>query len=157
MFTVRRPLPAGTYEIRRREYPDAYKACGYAPDWAFTDFVVTVTAPPGTVHEAFFDPATTTAGVGYSAGSATTTRVLEPAGFSVGGRAITITGLAWHNGQVVLTVDRVVSDRQMVSSSSSRTGLPVCVFPRRDVDQRLGRPHFYVGGIGAAVGGRATS
>ena len=107
MFTVRRPLPAGTYEIRRREYPDAYKACEYAPDWAFTDFVVTVTAPAGTVHEAFFDPATTTAGVGFLAGS-TTTGVLEPAGFSMRGRDINITGLEWRNGQVVLSFDRIV-------------------------------------------------
>ena len=106
MFTVRRPLPAGTYEIRRREYPDAYKACEYAPDWAFTDFVVTVTAPPGTLHEALFDPATTTAGVGYLATTSTTTGVLEPAGFSVRGRAITITGLTWRDGRVVLTLDR---------------------------------------------------
>ena len=67
---------------------------------------VTVTAPPGTVHEAFFDPATTTAGVGYLATTSTSTGVLEPAGLSVRGRAITITGLTWRDGRVVLTLDR---------------------------------------------------
>ena len=67
---------------------------------------VTVEAPEGTVHEAFFDPATTTAGVGYLATTSTTTGVLEPAGFSVRGRAIAITGLTWQNGRVVLTLDR---------------------------------------------------
>ena len=101
-----RPLPAGTYEIRRWSFPHGFKPCGFRPSWYFNDFEITSVAPPGTVHEAFFDPATTTAGVGYSAGSATTTGVLKPAGFSVRGRAIAITGLTWQNGRVVLTLDR---------------------------------------------------
>ena len=102
-----RPLPNGAYKVHRMGLPWFREACNFRP---YTPFILDVIAeaPPGTVHEAFFDPATTTAGVGYSAGPATTTGVLSPAEFSVGGRAITITGLTWHNGQVVLTVDRVV-------------------------------------------------
>ena len=46
--------------------------------------------------------------MGYLAGSATTTGVLEPAGFSMRGRDIDITGLEWRNGQVVLSFDRTV-------------------------------------------------
>ena len=107
-----RPLPAGTYEIRRWVFPHDLKPCGFRPSWFFNDFVITSIAPPDTVHEAFFDPATTTAGVGYLAGSATTTGVLEPAGFSMRGRDINITGLEWRNGQVVLTLEPFATLRQ---------------------------------------------
>ena len=101
----RRPLPAEIYQFRYQEFDWVWDVCGYRGEPRVIQ-QVTVTAPPGTVHEAFFDPATTTAGVGYSAGTATSTGVLEPAGFSVRGRAITITGLTWQNGRVVLTLDR---------------------------------------------------
>ena len=70
---------------------------------------ITVTAPPGTLHEAFFDPATTTAGVGYSTGPSTTTGALKPAAFSVGGSTTTITGLKWQSGSVVLSLSPFVS------------------------------------------------
>ena len=107
-FVTRRPLPGGSYEFKHFVYFAGWKPCNYrARDWD-SDAIITVTAPPGTVHEAFFDPATTTAGVGYLAGSATTTGVLEPAGFSMRGRDINITGLEWRNGQVVLSFDRIV-------------------------------------------------
>ena len=100
-----RPLPKGAYKVHKMMILWSLEACNFRPD---TPFILDVIAepPPGTVHEAFFDPATTTAGVGYSAGSATTTGVLKPAGFSVRGRAIAITGLTWQNGRVVLTLDR---------------------------------------------------
>ena len=101
-----RPLPAGAYEIRRWVFPHDLKPCGFRPSWFFNDFLITSVAPPGTLHEAFFDPATTTAGVGYLATTSTSTGVLQPAGLSVRGRAITITGLTWQNGRVVLTLDR---------------------------------------------------
>ena len=101
-----RPLPAGTYEIRRWQLPHSFKPCGFRPSWYFNDYEITSVAPSGTIHEAFFDPATTTAGVGYLATTSTSTGVLEPAGFSVRGRAIAITGFTWQNGRVVLTLDR---------------------------------------------------
>ena len=89
-----RPLPSGTYRFKHYLNPGYFQVCRFQPENAYSAYVVTVTAPEGTVYEAFFDPATTTAGV------------LKPAGFSVRGRAITITGLTWHNGRVVLTLDR---------------------------------------------------
>ena len=107
-LTPARPLPAGTYSFKYKYYPHYRWACEFDFPENFVYVDVTVTAPPGTVHEAFFDPATTTAGVGYLAGSATTTGVLEPAGFSMRGRDIDITGLEWRNGQVVLSFDRTV-------------------------------------------------
>ena len=99
-----RPIPSGRYRVRHDIQPYFHQACDFAPEGIYTLIDATVTAPPGTVHEAFFDPATTTAGVGYLA--TTSTGVLEPAGFSVSGRAIAITGLTWQNGRVVLTLDR---------------------------------------------------
>ena len=105
-FVMRRPLPGGSYEFKHFVYFAGWKPCNYrARDWD-SDAIITVVAPPGTVHEALFDPATTTAGVGYLATTSTSTGVLEPAGLSVRGRAITITGLTWQNGRVVLTLDR---------------------------------------------------
>ena len=103
--TTLRPLPAGTYRFKHENLAHIFKACDFRDDY-YVLIVVEVTAPPGTVHEAFFDLATTTAGVGYLATTSTSTGVLEPAGFSVGGRAITITGLTWRDGRVVLTLDR---------------------------------------------------
>ena len=103
-----RPLPAGTYTFKHTSEIYYWAYCNYSRPNNYFVMDVNVTAPPGTVHEAFFDPATTTAGVGYLAGSATTTGVLEPAGFSMRGRDINLTGLEWRNGQVVLSFDRTV-------------------------------------------------
>ena len=113
-FTTRRPLPAGTYRFKSDLVPYIYSHCGFEFDKLVTRNMVKVTAPPGTLHEAFFDPATTTAGVGYSA-SAATPGVLEPAGFSFGGRDVNITGLTWHNGQVVLELDRFLQLSESLS------------------------------------------
>ena len=107
-LTPARPLPAGTYSFKYKYYPHHRWTCEFDSPENSVYVDVTVTAPPGTVHEAFFDPATTTAGVGYLAGSATTTGVLEPAGFSMRGRDINLTGLEWREGQVVLSFDRTV-------------------------------------------------
>ena len=102
-----RPLPAGTYTFWHKSYPWTFEPCQFRPphDETFIEEVI-VKSLPRTLLEAFFDPATTTAGVGYLATTSTSTGVLEPAGLSVSGRAITITGLTWQNGRVVLTLDR---------------------------------------------------
>ena len=111
-FTTRRPLPAGTYRFKSDLVPHIYSHCGFEFDNLVTRNTVKVAAPERTIHEALFDPATTTAGVGYLATTSTTTGVLEPAGFSVRGRAINITGLEWRNGQVVLTLEPFPTLRQ---------------------------------------------
>ena len=109
-FTTKRPLPAGTFRFKSNTVFYTFRHCEYEPDKDELAAMntVTVTTPPGTVHEAFFDPATTTAGVGYLAGSATSTGVLQPATFSQRDRDINITGLEWRNGQVVVSFDRTV-------------------------------------------------
>ena len=102
-----RPLPAGAYEFTFNQRNAHFVPCeGYRERHEWT---VTVTAPPGTLHEGFFDPVTTTSGVGYLAGSSTTTGVLKLAEFSVGNASTTITGLRWQSGSVVLSLSPFVS------------------------------------------------
>ena len=108
-ITVRRPLPAGTYRVRSHGQAYYYTPCDYRTDPDYLDIHVNVTAPEGTLHEAFFDPATTTAGVGYSIGPPTTTGVLSPAAFSAGSATTTITGLNWQGGSVVLSLSPFAS------------------------------------------------
>ena len=97
-----RPLPAGEYKFYYAYQPKKYVLCDALPEDELKrhEVFVTVTAPAGTVHEAFFDPADLTPGAGFSASSG----VLEPAGFSIGGTAASITGLKWQSGSVVLTL-----------------------------------------------------
>ena len=100
-----RPLPAGTYTFDSQLQPSALIPCDFT--WAHNrlPWEVTVTAPEGTAHEALFDPASLTTGDGFDGTAGT----LEPAGFSIGGTASTITGLKWRDGAVGLTLAPYVS------------------------------------------------
>ena len=102
-----RPLPAGEYTFYFALRNPRHVPCDALPEDELKrlEVFVTVTAPSGAVHEAFFDPADLTPGAGFSASSG----VLEPAGFSIGGTAASITGLKWQNGSVVLTLDPYAS------------------------------------------------
>ena len=97
-----RPLPAGEYKFYFATRGPGHVPCDALPEDELKrhEVFVTVTAPAGTVHEAFFDPADLTPGAGFSASSG----VLEPAGFFIGGTAASITGLKWQSGSVVLTL-----------------------------------------------------
>ena len=55
-YTPSRPLPAGLYEVSYT-YQGPEIPCGFIPD-PVRRREVTVTAPAGTLHEAFFDPVT---------------------------------------------------------------------------------------------------
>ena len=100
-----RPLPAGEYRVSQWFYPYMHKPCGYPLSFKPWRTTVTSVAPPGTVHEALFDPATTTAGVGYLAGSATTTGALDAATFSVAdGTSATIERIVYASSTVELRV-----------------------------------------------------
>ena len=59
-----------------------------------------MTAPAGTLHEAFFDPP---AAIGTAVGADATNGVLKPTAFTVGETATQITNLKWENNQAVLT------------------------------------------------------
>ena len=62
-LTAARPLPAGEYDVLYNSQHYARFPCNFVPDDAYLAFTVTVTAPAGTVHEAFFDPAALGRGV----------------------------------------------------------------------------------------------
>ena len=95
-FRTARPLPAGEYAASREEIwlPSNYQLCEISTplNWA-----VTVTAPAGTVHEAFFDPTAT----GFTSQGGE----LEPATFTADGVASTVEALKYENGEVVLKLN----------------------------------------------------
>ena len=61
-----RPLPDGEYSIFYNKQHYSRFPCNHVPTDAYDDWTVTVTAPAGAVHEAFFDPADLTPGAGFS-------------------------------------------------------------------------------------------
>ena len=91
-----RPLPAGTYKIidQWRSYITIICDYTFPPN---SDMTINVTAPAGTVHEAFFDPNAT--GFDSQGGE------LEPATFTAEGTASTVEALKYENGEVVLKLD----------------------------------------------------
>ena len=54
--TTNRPLPTGEYKVRSIVRNYIFVGCGYRDPEAFIPWTITVTAPQGTLHEAFFDP-----------------------------------------------------------------------------------------------------
>ena len=111
-----RPLPAGEYRLRYNLNHPRYFPCRFVALDAYSEVTVTVTAPAGTVHEAFFDPAALGSGV---VGRDAAHGVLAPAavGTSGGasgasaagasgnsGSAATLRRLTWDAGQLRLDV-----------------------------------------------------
>ncbi len=105
-FSTARPLPASTYRVQYFLQHYDYLPCNFKPDIAYLDWTVTVTAPTGTVHEAFFDPVALTAG---GVGANSTEGALKPAAFTVGSQNVELESLAWSGGSAVLTLDTHVS------------------------------------------------
>ena len=97
-----RPLPVGEYRFYWAEQSYIDALCDAMPEDHRTrnEVVVTVTPPPDTLHEAFFDPVTLASGVGADSSNG----VLNPAAFSVDGTSTSITGLKWESGSVVLSL-----------------------------------------------------
>ena len=79
--------------------------CNFKPDNAYLDWTVTVTAPTGTVHEAFFDPVATGSAVGADASNG----ALQPTAFTVGGTSTDLQSLKWESGSVTLGLSSSVS------------------------------------------------
>ncbi len=86
-----RPLPAGVYKFRANELSAYFRRCnGYT--WRY-EWTVTVNAPEGTLHEAFFDPLTGGSAV-YADGA---NGVLKPEAFTdANGDARVIQRIAWE-------------------------------------------------------------
>ena len=95
-----RPLRAGVYQFQYQWQRYDSIPCNFVAE-PFAAWTVTVEAPLGTVHEAFFDPVADGAAVGYTAGAGR----LEPAAFDFDGTGVKITDLRWEEGSVSLTVD----------------------------------------------------
>ena len=92
-----RPLPEATYTTDYNRRDARFVRCegySYRHDWT-----ITVNAPEGTLHEAFFDPVTD----GTAVAADDTNGVLKPASFTgVDGAAATIERIEWESGTVKL-------------------------------------------------------
>ena len=94
-----RPLPGGTYKFHLNILGPSFKRCdGFTTRYEWT---VTVTAPAGVLHEAFFDPVT----VGAAVSADGSNGVLSPASFDNGGVSTTLESLGWESGTVKLKLD----------------------------------------------------
>ena len=90
MLKLARPIPAGEYRFDLKEPWPAYALCGFVIS---NEWTVSVAAPEGVLHEAFFDPVTD--GTAVAADSAN--GVLKPATFTdAGGASSTIERIAWE-------------------------------------------------------------
>ena len=99
---TKRPMPQGVYEVHYKMQRWLYFPCNYVPDH-YSRWIITVDAPAGTLHEAFFDPAldTSTSAVGADS----TNGVLKPSAFTdSGGATTTIGSLKWKSGAVKMNV-----------------------------------------------------
>ena len=98
-----RPLPAGDYVFYPNWLSPTTEICN--KDWSIGDnrtvAYLAVTAPSGTVHEAFFDPVA----IGAAIGADGSNGVLKPAAFTVGGASATITSLKWEAGVVTMELN----------------------------------------------------
>ena len=100
-----RPLPAGLYNVRYNAQHYSYIPCNFKPEDGYTIYAVTVTPAANVVHEALFDPATLTAGVGADG----TTGKLSDTSFTIGGTTSSLAGLKWESGSATLTLSAHVS------------------------------------------------
>ena len=97
-FATARPLPAGEYEIDRKEVWPRYLPCNYVLN---NEWTITVDAPEGVLHEAFFDPVTD----GTAVAADDTNGVLKPASFTgTDGATASVERIEWESGTVKLEV-----------------------------------------------------
>ena len=99
-----RPLPAGAYRVHYNWQYSSEIPCGFVPDDTYRDWTLMVTAPAGTVHEAFYDPVVIGAGVGADGSHG----ALEPTGFTVGATAVTLQRLTWEASQLQFELSAAV-------------------------------------------------
>ena len=117
-----RPLPAVDYRFHFNDVWVVFVPCdGYTIRYEWT---VTVNAPAGTLHEAFFDPVT----VGSAVVADGTNGVLKPATFTgANGATTTIDRIAWEAGSVSIELStHTPASRAMQWTSSRWTALCLC-------------------------------
>ncbi len=90
-----RPLPAGNYKFFYNPFPFGSAICDALTkeEKERAEYFLTVTAPMGTVHEAFFDPASTSLGLGFQGSQGS----LSPASFTYGRSTVAITRITWSS------------------------------------------------------------
>ena len=99
-----RPIPRGVYRIFYNVQSSRWIPCNYNPESIhdLSEIVVTVTAPDGALHEAFFDPVDMGTAVGADAANG----VLKPAFFTLEGvGSVNINRIGWKLGKVELELD----------------------------------------------------
>ena len=100
-----RPIPKGNYNVFVEDQPARWVPCGYNPAAdtpGFRDTRITVTAPAGTLHEAFFDPVA----MGGGAGADGDNGVLKPAALSLAdGTSAALRSVAWQPSAVEMRLD----------------------------------------------------
>ncbi len=91
-----RPLPARVYRASIYGQHALFIPCDYDPR-SYNILIVTVTAPEGTIHEAFFDPVTIGAAIGADGANG----ALKPAAFTVNGTSTSLQSLKWHSSGII--------------------------------------------------------
>ena len=94
-----RPIPEGTYLFYANHQSSRWVPCDYSPKALLDldDTTVIVTAPAGTLHEAFFDPAA----IGGGAGADKDNGVLKPTAFSLAdGTGVSLQSVSWRPSAV---------------------------------------------------------
>ena len=91
-----RPIPEGTYRFNTDHQNPWEKPCNYVPEERTSNEIVYVTAPSGTVHEAFFDPVDE----GSSVVADDYRGQLAPTDFSVDSSSTTIRRIGWDANRV---------------------------------------------------------
>ena len=106
-FDTARPLPAGEYKFNTYYMLHSEILCDAIPEAAKKRFevFVNVTAPAGTVHEAFFDPVA----IGTAVGAGRSNGMLEPAAFTVSGVITALQTLKWQGGSLTLELSSAAS------------------------------------------------
>ena len=94
-----RPIPAGEYKVNNNYLLLPFIPCNHVFTYEMT---MTVTAPEGTVHEAFFDPVV----IGAAVGADGSRGVLKPASFAIEGVGTTdIKRIRWESARVEMQID----------------------------------------------------
>ena len=106
-YETARPLPSGGYSFYENWVSALHDVCD--KDWPILHnhllVNLNVTAPSGTLHEAFFDPVA----IGSAVGADSSNGVLEPNAFSLDGTTTTIASLKWEDGTATMTLNPTAS------------------------------------------------
>ena len=131
-ITSARPLVAGLYKFYEHEQFPHEMPCNFIhPENELPTIRVTVTAPTGAIHEAFFDPVKLPSGIGADKDNG----VLKPTSFTVNGGAAKIERIAWMpSGAVEIEFKPSVSLAGHVIEFIERDG---AIALRLDFDETL--------------------